>query len=1022
MSKTSNVTMSAITFSSSTNGAGATTWTYSFTVDMTDNNAGEILFSTRLLAGAHNFTGASLQIKGAGTLSFIKPTAAPGAPNLVLTKTALTAVAPGQTMTYTLSYQNTASGSGATNQATGVQITDVLPAEVTYVPNSCTGCTYDALSRTLSWELGAIPAGSALATKTYQVTVGTTLTNNTQFTNDAKILSAENDANVANNASKVTTTVFTPSISGTVLTDPNGDGTDQGDGSGLAGATITLYVDTNTNGTYNAGTDLQVGAPITTPSSGEWAFTSGLVKNTTYFVRRTNPSGYTSTKAIAEAVAAATDHSTATATAGTDDELKVVFDNAAASQFSSNNKFLATQQSGTVSGTIYNDADGSGTLTTGDTALGSGIAVALSGTSSASTTTGGSGLYSFSGLAAGTYDVNFTLPAGYASTSTKPLTGISLVAGATSTGHDFFARRTTSTTLALTTGTNPSSYGDSLTFTATVTSAAGNPGSLGSVTFKDGVTTLCSAVALVGNQATCSVSDLSVADSPHSITAEYSGTNTAPGFSGSTSSPLSQSVSRASSTTVVTCPASVTYTGSPLTPCTVAVTGAGGLNLTPAPSYTNNTNAGTAIGQLHLRRGRQPRRQLGLDDLRDRPGVLDDDRHLPGERHLHRLGPDPVHGLRDRRRWPQPDPDTHLLEQHERRDRLGQLHLRRGRQPRRQLGLDDLRDRSGVLDDHGELPGERHLHRLGAHAVHRLGDRCRRPEPDPDPDLHHNTNAGTATASYTFAGDANHTGSSDSKTFTIDQASSTTVVTCPASVTYTGSAQTPCTAAVTGAGGLNLTPTPSYTNNTNAGTASASYTFAGDANHTGSNGLQELHDRPGVLDDDRDLPGERHLRRLGPDAVHVSVTGAGGLSLTPTPTYTNNTNAGTATASYTYAGDANHTGSTTRRPSTIAKAVLDHDRHLPGQRHLQRLGPDAVHRSSVTGAGGLSLTPTPTYTNNTNAGTATASYTYAGDANHTGSNGLDDLHDRPGRLDHHGDLPGERRPTTARRRRRAPRR
>ena len=290
VSKTSNVTMSAITFSSSTNGAGATTWTYSFTVDMTDNNAGEIRFSTRLLAGAHNFTGASLQIKGAGTLSFIKPTAAPGAPNLVLTKTALTAVAPGQTMTYTLSYQNTASGSGTTNQATGVQITDVLPAEVTYVPNSCTGCTYDSLSRTLSWEFGSIPAGSALATKTYQVTVGSTLTNNTQFTNDAKILSAENDANVANNASKVTTTVFTPSISGTVLTDPNGDGTDQGDGSGLAGATITLYVDTNTNGTYNAGTDLQVGAPITTPSSGEWAFTSGLVKNTTYFVRRTNPS------------------------------------------------------------------------------------------------------------------------------------------------------------------------------------------------------------------------------------------------------------------------------------------------------------------------------------------------------------------------------------------------------------------------------------------------------------------------------------------------------------------------------------------------------------------------------------------------------------------------------------------------------------------------------------------------------------------------------------------------------------
>ncbi|MBS4072748.1 MAG: hypothetical protein KGZ90_15560, partial [Algoriphagus sp.] len=37
-----------------------------------------------------------------------------------------------------------------------------------------------------------------------------------------------------------------------------------------------------------------------------------------------------------------------------------------------------------------------------------------------------------------------------------------------------------------------------------------------------------------------------------------------------------------------------TYTGSEITPATVTVTGAGGLNLTPAASYANNINAGTA--------------------------------------------------------------------------------------------------------------------------------------------------------------------------------------------------------------------------------------------------------------------------------------------------------------------------------------------------------------------------------------------------------------------------------------------
>src|SRR2546422_4003996 len=75
----------------------------------------------------------------------------------------------------------------------------------------------------------------------------------------------------------------------------------------------------------------------------------------------------------------------------------------------------------------------------------------------------------------------------------------------------------------------------------------------------------------------------------------------------------------------------------------------------------------------------------------------------------------------------------------------------------------------------------------------------------PDAVYTNNVNAGTATASYTYAGDASHTCSTDSRTFTIDQAASVTTVTCPASVTYTGSAQTPCTVTVTGAGSLSLT-------------------------------------------------------------------------------------------------------------------------------------------------------------------------------------------------------------------------
>ena len=53
---------------------------------------------------------------------------------------------------------------------------------------------------------------------------------------------------------------------------------------------------------------------------------------------------------------------------------------------------------------------------------------------------------------------------------------------------------------------------------------------------------------------------------------------------------------------------------------------------------------------------------------------------------------------------------------------------------------------------------------------------------------------------------------------------------------YSGTAQTPCTAAAVGSGGLNqnLTPAISYSPNTNVGTVTVTVSFAGDTNHTGS--------------------------------------------------------------------------------------------------------------------------------------------------------------------------------------------
>src|SRR5262249_43026949 len=150
-------------------------------------------------------------------------------------------------------------------------------------------------------------------------------------------------------------------------------------------------------------------------------------------------------------------------------------------------------------------------------------------------------------------------------------------------------------------------------------------------------------------------------------------------------------------------------------------------------------------------------------------------------------------------------------------------------------------------------------------------------------------------------GDANHTGSSDSKTFVILQATSTTVVTCPANVTYDGSAQTPCTASVSGAGGLRQTLTVSYQNNVNAGTATASATFAGDANHTGSSASKTFTILQATSTTVVTCPANVTYDSNAQTPCTASVSGAGGLTLSLPVSYQNNVNAGTATASASYA-------------------------------------------------------------------------------------------------------------------------
>ena len=326
-----------------------------------------------------------------------------------------------------------------------------------------------------------------------------------------------------------------------------------------------------------------------------------------------------------------------------------------------------------------------------------------------------------------------------------------------------------------------------------------------------------------------------------------------------------------------------------------------------------------------------------------------------------------------------------------------------------------------------------------------------------------NINVGTATASASFAGDANHAASSDSKTFqitkalvtatagsgsaaydgltkspsacaltgaytgdltcansptsvgpavgtttitpvvsgtgltnfaitlvngsfTISKVPSVTAVSCPASVTYNGSAQTPCTATVTGAGGLNQTLTVSYTNNINVGTATASASFAGDANYTASNDSKTFQITKALV---TATAGSGSAVYDGvaksPSACILTGDYTGGLTCANNPASVG-PSAGTTTIVPVVSGigQTNFAITLVNGSYTISKADSVTTVSCPASVTYKGSAWTPC-TATVTGIGGLNQTLTVSYTDNVNAGTATASASFAGDANHNAS-------------------------------------
>ncbi len=201
-------------------------------------------------------------------------------------------------------------------------------------------------------------------------------------------------------------------LSGTVYLDANANGVLDSGEPGIAGVTLTL------SGTNGLGQSIT--ATTTTAANGTYSFTTASNGNAllpgTYQIAETAPSGYLQGANNVGTVNGATD--------GTLVPMDTIGSIVVTSGQSGINYNFSDLKPVTISGTVYQDTNGTGVYSSSDPGI-AGVTLTLSGTNglgqavTATTTTAANGTYSFtttsngSSLLPGTYQITETQPNGY---------------------------------------------------------------------------------------------------------------------------------------------------------------------------------------------------------------------------------------------------------------------------------------------------------------------------------------------------------------------------------------------------------------------------------------------------------------------------------------------------------------------------------------------------------------------------------------------------------------------------------
>ncbi len=213
---------------------------------------------------------------------------------------------------------------------------------------------------------------------------------------------------------------------------------------------------------------------------------------------------------------------------------------------------VSPQNSGTPTGTV-SFYDGANLLGTG-------------------TLSSGSATFSTSALADGSHSIT----ASYA--------GDANLTGSTSSALSQVVRAQTITSLGSSTAS--STYGQSVQFTATVTSGLGTPA--GSVSFYDGLTLIGTGSLNGSGQATLSIATLAAGS--HSVTASYAGNSS---YIGSTSGSLALSVAKATTTTTITSAPNPSLVGQSVTFTATIVSATGAIPTGAVTFKRGSTTLGT---------------------------------------------------------------------------------------------------------------------------------------------------------------------------------------------------------------------------------------------------------------------------------------------------------------------------------------------------------------------------------------------------------------------------------------------